>query len=531
MRRYFAALLLIGLRDYGTSVWEGGDPACDHLQAGGGVARSTLGAASGGADMTDAARERSTTRSFIPYQGTCGKCGATRAVDKQIGLEGSPAEYIEALVDVLREVRRVLRDDGVVWLNLGDSYANDTKWGGSSGGKNELPASGGEGNRARRSTGLKPKDLMMMPARVALALQDDGWYLRSEVVWKKPNPMPESVTDRPTSAHEKVFLLTKRASYFFDADAIRRPHKHDGRKATAISSNGAGVSTHENYENRQGAERWPGVGANAHNVWEIATESTPFAHFATFPQALVERCIKAGTSEHGCCAECGAPWKRSVVSEQVASRTSGPNRAQNDDGAVGGRLGKTSTFNTDTVPVRTTTGWEPTCACGGVEGMADAFEVIETPTGTRSAPDPSMVVGRGGLARPRGENEGRRPITRFEQRAYADQLRLVPEMHAQLRAEVGDAFDHYVRKDRAGARPIPDGVLDGWISQGVLARVDPPTRKPLAVVPCTVLDPFMGSGTTAVVARRLGRHSVGIELSDEYIEISKKRLQQLSLLG
>jgi DNA modification methylase len=161
--------------------------------------------------------------------------------DGQLGLEPTPDEYVAALVEAFREVRRVLRDDGTLWLNLGDSYANDAKWGGSSGGKHVMDGqTGGEGYRLRRATGLKSKDLIGVPWRVAFALQADGWYLRSDIIWAKPNPMPESVTDRPTKAHEYLFLLAKAPRYYYDADAMRedgagrlglRQHEHASRRA------------------------------------------------------------------------------------------------------------------------------------------------------------------------------------------------------------------------------------------------------------------------------------------------------------
>ena len=142
-----------------------------------------------------------------------------------IGLEPTLDEHIANLVAVFREVWRVLRTDGTVWLNYGDAYANDGKWGGSTGGLHNTALHGSASSigRAKVKTGLKPKDLMMLPARVALALQADGWWLRSEIIWAKPNPMPESVTDRPTNAHEKIFLLSKAARYFYDAEAVRVP--------------------------------------------------------------------------------------------------------------------------------------------------------------------------------------------------------------------------------------------------------------------------------------------------------------------
>jgi DNA modification methylase len=247
-----------GLRDYGTGTWSGGDPACDHRQG-----RPGAGRADGVVDDR-AQRNRDGVGAM---GGDCRKCGAVR-IDQQIGLEASPDAYVAEMVAVFREVWRVLRDDGTVWLNLGDSYANDTKWGGSSGGKHVAALHGDTGvGRGKQATGLKSKDLMMIPARVALALQADGWYLRSDVIWHKPNPMPEPVTDRPTSSHEHIFLLTKQPAYFYDADAVKEP---------ADPFNGS-------------------LTRNLRNVWTIAIAPYPEAHFATFPPDLAERCIKAGS--------------------------------------------------------------------------------------------------------------------------------------------------------------------------------------------------------------------------------------------
>ena len=166
--------------------------------------------------------------------------------------------------------------------------------------------------------GLKPKNLLMLPARLALALQADGWWVRSEVIWAKPNPMPESITDRPTCAHEKVFLLAKSAKYFYDADAVRETavsDPKDGRRGDGASYSFKPTSqiTHMGV---------PASGRNLRNVWTIPTQPYPESHFATYPERLVEPCVKAGTSEKGCCPECGAPWKRRVVVERSRSGTS-----------------------------------------------------------------------------------------------------------------------------------------------------------------------------------------------------------------
>lgn len=145
-------------------------------------------------------------------------------VDGQIGLEETPQAFVDRMVDVFREVRRVLREDGTCWVNLGDSYANDGKWGGATSGKHVASLHGNTGiGRGKKTTGLKSKDLVGIPWRVALALQADGWWLRRDIIWHKPNPMPESATDRCTTAHEYLFHLTKSADYFYDADAVAEP--------------------------------------------------------------------------------------------------------------------------------------------------------------------------------------------------------------------------------------------------------------------------------------------------------------------
>ena len=231
----------------------------------------------------------------------------------QIGLEETPAEYIDSLVSVFREVWRVLRNDGTVWLNIGDSYA------GYHGNKNApMPTSAtngwtrGTNENMRTSTAgrcAKPKDLLMIPARVALALQADGWYLRSDIIWAKPNPMPESVTDRPTSAHEHVFLLTKDARYFYDAEAVKEEsvygdhhEKYSGtyrrHKVESLQQNGA-VNKEQYQRGLQGQLKDPRV-KNLRNVWHISSKSYSGAHFAVFPVALPTQCIKAGSEEDDC---------------------------------------------------------------------------------------------------------------------------------------------------------------------------------------------------------------------------------------
>jgi DNA modification methylase len=222
-------------------------------------------------------------------------------VDGQLGLEPTPEEYVANLVEVFREVRRVLRDDGTLWLNLGDSY-NGARMNRSG----QHGYKDGRSNRDKRFSvggveGLKPKDLVGVPWRVAFALQADGWYLRSDIIWHKPNSMPESVTDRPTKAHEYIFLLAKSRRYFYDADAIREPH---AEASIARWSDGGEDTDNTKYRKerpdtsvgnlRNGSNPLHPAGRNKRTVWTVPTQPFPEAHFAVFPPALITPCILAG---------------------------------------------------------------------------------------------------------------------------------------------------------------------------------------------------------------------------------------------
>ena len=304
--------------------------------------------------------------------------------DGQLGLEATPDAYVAAMVAVFREVRRVLADDGTLWLNLGSSY-NSNESGGMDGSTLSKGGKQTDSNRIGkpRAGGFKPKDMVPIPWMIAMALQADGWYLRADIIWAKKNCMPESVTDRPTKAHEYVFLLSKSPRYWFDQEAVREPHSPDGR--------------------------------NVRSVWEIATQPYPETHFATFPEALPRRCILAGCPEW-VCGTCGKPRERVT------------------DGASYYRDRDTSKPNQKYA---------------------------------------AMGLGHGGV--------GRGP------------------------------------KSNLGASIAQ---LVGWSDCGHGAYV-----------PGTVLDPFFGSGTTGLVARKHGRRCVGIELNPEYARLAAQRCQQLSLLA
>jgi DNA modification methylase len=214
-------------------------------------------------------------------------------VDGQIGLEETPDEYVAKLVDVFRGVRKMLRADGALLLNLGDSYAATTK---GAGGKGKQTSNAGTIMVDRRwqiPQGLKPKDLVGIPWMVAFALRADGWWLRSDIIWSKPNPMPESVTDRPTKAHEYVFLLSKSADYFWDAGAIREIATV-GNHPRIVVDNACqavppGASPHTGLRLSNGETR------NARSVWTISPVPFAGAHFATMPPELARRCIAAGS--------------------------------------------------------------------------------------------------------------------------------------------------------------------------------------------------------------------------------------------
>jgi len=264
----------------------------------------------------------------------------------QLGLEATPEEYVANLVAVFREVRRVLRDDGTVWLNLGDSYAANRTY--------QVP------------DGLKAKDLVGIPWRVALALQADGWWLRSDIIWAKPNPMPESVRDRPTRSHEYIFLLTKAKRYYYDADAIREGSiTHDQRpgKSGAYMAQRAPDNPGEMRLGRGRLNQYTdGRSRNKWSVWTVTTKPYKGAHFATFPSDLIEPCIKAGTSERGACAPCGSPYRRTTErTAMVIDRSNRNDHTGNRTGASGHMVKP---------PTSTTTGWEPTCGCGSDERRA-----------------------------------------------------------------------------------------------------------------------------------------------------------------
>ena len=285
----------------------------------------------------------------------------------QLGLEATPEMYVERMVAVFREVRRTLTDDGTLWLNVGDSYATggdrqvgrrdtDRETPGGRGGSFR----GGPLTYTEQRDNLKPKDLVGIPWMLAFALRADGWYLRSDIIWAKPNPMPESVRDRPTSAHEHVFLLAKAPAYYYDAVGIAEPA--DGgwgtRDRTSAKHNGAAFAN-AGQRPHGGLRGGDATTRNARDVWTIAHQPYSGAHFAVFPPELARRCIIAGAPER-VCAECGRPSER-IVERTAMVTTAGPGRVAKV--ADQGDHARTACGGTVLAPATaTTTGWSE-CGC------------------------------------------------------------------------------------------------------------------------------------------------------------------------
>ena len=445
-----------GLRAYGTEpqLW-GGDPSHEHNFA------TIRGAGSRSSDTKPGQHQgKGTLDRDQRFAGMC-SCGAWRG---ELGLEPTPEMFVQHIVEVFVEVRRVLRRDGTCFLNVGDSYAATGKSGGGKQGEawadhgaDYVGPKGGKWSPA--PDGLKPKDLCMIPARLALAMQADGWWLRSDICWAKKSAMPESVTDRPTCAWEHIFLFTKSAKYFYDSEAVK-----EECASNQCSGNGFKRDARLKYGGRGNPTPWTPTsrGANLRNFWMLGDESVrlrqdltaeelqdfarffepipnggasdlwllgpqpfPGAHFATFPTEVPRRAILAGTSEHGCCSECGAPWKR---------------------------ITKPSTAYAEHL---------------GKDWADDAADSVE---------------GRGHFAMGDGRSATQRRVKRNA---------------ASLTAEYETV---------------------GW--EPTCNHTDAP------VVPCTVLDPFSGAATSGLVARRHGRAYVGIELNPNYAEMSWKRCCQ-----
>lgn len=433
-----------GLRDYGGDgiVW-GGNPDCDH-------------------DWEGYTRPSENTRNndnslqlksayWEPQEQAC--CEHCDAWFGQLGLEPTPQQYTANITEIFREVRRVLKPEGTLWLNLGDTYYNHR-------GANNRRS---DKDLAKRDThqrdhhnidarpnemeipGLKSKDLIGIPWRVAFALQQDGWWLRQDIIWAKPNCMPESVRDRCTKNHEYIFLLTKSKHYYYDCDAIREPNADAERTNYTAGKRTKGGEKENGNPDRNDNDLWERSkdfvpkGRNKRSVWWVSPKPYKGAHFAVYPPELIEPCILAGTSEQGCCGDCNAPYERTVG--KACSECNGfiPNQANRC----------------------------PDCNYQNTEWKKE-----------------------------RGVSEAHRSDD------FAGSGNRVP------------------RKNKIENIT----ALHRW---GPTCDCSYPSP-----VPCVVLDPFLGSGTTIAVALANGRKAVGIELNPDYVVLAEERIgKTLAELG
>jgi DNA modification methylase len=432
-----------GLRDYGTAQWKGGSPDCDHKKPG---SNKVFGNPEFNKSKTS--REQTDT---LGYTSVCGKCGATR-VDNQLGIEENPDQYVKNITSIFKEVFRVLRSDGTCWLNLGDTY-NSNKKGNTEIYKNPKLSESSKHHK-KLWNALKPKDLIGIPWRVAFALQgfalisiDEianlcksidnrdmqsldmirsglklweelsgmGWYWnRQDIIWGKSNPMPESATDRCTKSHEYIFLLTKSSKYWFDHEAI---------KEDAVKNNSSGQPRVFGAKEQEGTHRQD-IGRefidngtrNKRSVWNIPTQPYAEAHFAVFPEKLIEPCILAG-SPAKCCPVCGKGWKRVVEKERL------PTRPELNTKVTGNPMIDGNRDPQRHCTISTTLDFQPDCNCCDCNSSSD---------------------------------------------------------------------------------------------------------KPIDSKPGVVIDPFSGSGTTGVVAITHGRDYIGIELNPKYIEMSERRIENVT---
>lgn len=424
----------------------------------------------------------------------CVHCGGWRG---PLGLEPSPVAYIGHLILCLREWRRVLRDDGVCFVNLGDSYNNravarpsshqtglgftsehlETSW-------RDLTKQGL--TRGSHESGLKEKDLIGIPWMFALAARADGWYLRSDIIWSKPNPMPESVTDRPTKAHEYVFLLAKSPRYYWDADAVRKE-----KAASTLADQRTNNNGHRRERGFTGAPSNGGTNLgsdgrrNIRTVWTIATRPYAKAHYAVWPETLVEPMILASTSERGCCPDCGAPWRRVVEksgSDWPKRKAAGEPTRHGLGGAQS--VGATCFSGNQS----TTTGWLPTCDHYGIEIPDGLFDTLEMPDDAIEPADCEECDGEGHLPGP--------PM-------FPTMTVTCPACNGTPIIEGNDAWhDWQAALEEQSAAQI-----------ALLASVDQNSKT----VPAVVLDPFAGSGTTGRVAVKHRRRAILCDISNKYL--------------
>ena len=424
----------------------GGDPSCAHEWV------NTPPRRNRAADDASGVISKGNSGASYDAEGgkLCSLCGGWLG---QLGLEPTHLMYIDHMILVGRELYRVLRDDGIFWMEIGDSYVThqsgvigEARWR-TSGLRNQTHIGNEQaGSIDKRILGLKEKNMALIPQRLAIAFQDEGWVVRSIVIWDKMHCLPESVKDRPTTSHSYILMLTKKPRYYYDQDAVRVPNPRSDETAIAYGNKAEGLIRVRNDVNPYHLMNQNPNGANLKSVWKISLQPYPEAHFATYPMALPERCILLSTSERGACSKCGAPWSRIVAKgepnlewqEECGGDENGEYHGQaiKDYEAVGvENASDVKRRILSGMKTKQTLGWRPTCVC---------------------YPDPC---------------------------------------------------------DRCGK---------AWIE-------DRPSCTCYKPVPCVVLDPFAGSGTTLAAAKKLGRHGVGTELNPMYVSLIEKRLDEVKI--
>lgn len=625
-----------GKRDYGVppSVW-GGYEACEHRWGEELLDRSKRSPGTQEGSLTGDGRYQAKACRFEIRSNFCVDCGAWRGA---LGLEPTPDLYVDHLVMVFEEVRRVLRQDGTLWLNIGDTYATgagqvgDHPGGGAQGaawtgrpredvyhrgshratpwsatpepGATSWAGPRGKKTRALRDgthagihskifatntvdgksragmgpltqpnrlplPGLKPKDLIGVPWMTAFALRRAGWWLRGENIWAKPNPMPESISDRCTTSHEQVFLLAKSARYFYDAVAIAEPANYapgcgweEEPKGTRGGKRGAPQERAIDPEQSFRAIR---ATRNKRTVWTISTTPFPGAHFATFPPALVEPCILAGTSARGCCTHCGAPWRRVVrkifepqsdVSTDLVARGAGDQKPM--DASNGWQGYPRGTTQSETV------GWWPSCHCEGLPRLTPypkkprktdeaglaywkrACAAVDAHRGRLCATPRAIVCDEPDCGFVLDQNDDKvGTITKTQMRKMSAGIPSASIVQPILRSQVLDGVDRTQEVGQPSGEPQRDGETGARFEpKSDLPRDVPSLSKDIppsgqcprcgcgliwrtpSTKPAVVLDCFGGAGTTAMVADRLQRDSLLVEMNPEYAAMARRRLEQ-----
>ncbi len=582
-----------GLRDYGTATWEGGDPGCDHKQE---HQRERDFANRRGETKENGYAGSSctswSTRDVTVKPGNrCRKCGAVHT-DNQIGLESTPEAYVEKLVAVFREVRRVLRDDGTVWLNLGDSYASIGHKKSNSGyGTTGLAGGIAQEHSILRhennGPGLKHKDLIGIPWRVAFALQADGWWLRQDIIWAKPNPMPESVTDRCTKSHEYIFLLTKSARYFYDQEAVKEaaeyripnsPDKIASPYGQGFTRRALKAETSPRHDGNQWNEcngrgfNPSSLGRNSRSVWTITTK--PFKSVFSYGKyriASPDCPVHDYPADLEHVLECDAllassqldrmmnngihpfPLREGVV---VSIPLDHPSFPFDGTSAIPHSMRNYKTedelrrdeifFGISPYRIEYKELIDHSISkCVHTRGNNTEVDVFQGVSGTypsgqtqyrifciltsQSPPSGCLCHYTGSLKKGQDHFAVFPPeIPEICIRAGTSEKGCCPECGSPW-VRVVNVIDHIGHKPRLDEKhfkcaPGPHGSntreYNGW---------RPTCTHNLDPVPCTVLDPFSGAGTTGNVAERLGRKYIGIELNPAYQEMAEKRIEAVRL--